>query len=88
MLLDARALCGLRTCDIRTYQGGLATCHHGWYLLDKEQVAPWVDQPLVYYKKFRIYYQEYDPSFHKQITRQDWGIAADGDHSEYDVPPC
>eukprot|EP00657_Telonema_sp_P-1_P009715 TRINITY_DN3950_c0_g1_i1.p1 TRINITY_DN3950_c0_g1~~TRINITY_DN3950_c0_g1_i1.p1 ORF type:complete len:175 (+),score=21.04 TRINITY_DN3950_c0_g1_i1:137-661(+) len=34
------------------------------------------------------YYQEYNASFHKQIERQDWGIAADGDHSEYDVPQC
>ena len=22
------------TCDIRTYAGGLSTCHHGWHLLD------------------------------------------------------
>jgi len=76
------------TCDIRTYIGGLETCHHGWILLDAEQEQPWTDQPLVYYKKFRIYYQEYNASFHKQISRSDWGIGADGDHSEYDVPQC
>jgi hypothetical protein len=39
------------TCDIRTYTGGLSTCHHAWILLDKDQEVPWKDQPLVYYKK-------------------------------------
>ena len=39
------------TCDIRTYEGGLSTCHHKWILLDKDQDQPWPDQPLVYYKK-------------------------------------
>jgi len=76
------------TCDIRDYVGGLQVCHHGWTLLDAEQEIPWQDQPLVYYKKFRIYYQEYNPSFHVQIARHDWGIGADGDHAEYDVPKC
>lgn len=42
----------------------------------------------MYYKKFRIYFQEYNASFHKPIERHDWGIAADGDHAEYDVPQC
>ena len=41
------------SCDIRTYAGGLATCLHGWHLLDADQELPWQDQPLVYYKKFR-----------------------------------
>ena len=72
----------------RTDTGGLATCHHGWSLLDADQEIPWADQPLVLYKKYRIYFQEFNASFHKQIQRQDWGIAADGDHSEYDVPKC
>eukprot|EP00038_Savillea_parva_P006493 m.164130 g.164130 ORF g.164130 m.164130 type:complete len:753 (-) comp12385_c0_seq1:70-2328(-) len=76
------------TCDLRTYVGGLSTCHHGWSLLDADQELPWKDQPLVYYKKFRIYFQEYNQSFHKEIQRTDWGIAADGDHAEYDVPQC
>lgn len=76
------------TCDLRTYTGGLATCHHGWSLLDAEQEVPWADQPLVLYKKYRIYFQEFDPQRHKQIERHDWGIGADGDHSEYDVPKC
>jgi hypothetical protein len=26
------------TCDLRTYVGGLETCHHGWDLLDADQV--------------------------------------------------
>ena len=76
------------TCDVRTYTGGLMTCHHKWVLLDAEQEQPWVDQPLVYYKKFRVYYQEYDASKHANLYRQDWGIGADGDHSEYDVIQC
>ena len=25
------------TCDIRTYVGGLSTCHHKWHLLDADQ---------------------------------------------------
>ena len=69
----------------------------GWHLLDAEQEIPWADQPLIYYKKFRVYYTEYKPSFHKQITRSDWGIGAGqgaptpaqarGD-DEYTVPQC
>jgi hypothetical protein len=80
------------TCDLRAYVGGLSTCHHGWHLLDAEQEVPWQDQPLVYYKKFRIWFQEYSPATrghpasHVQVIRHDWGIAADGDHAEYDVP--
>lgn len=76
------------TCDVRTYVGGLMSCHHGWVILDQEQEQPWMDQPLVYFKKFRIYYQEYDPKKHLNLERQDWGIGADGDHSEYDVIQC
>ena len=50
-----------------------------------QQEVPWQDTPLVYYKKFRIYFQPFNASHHKQIERHDWGIAADGDRSEYDV---
>jgi hypothetical protein len=32
--------------------------------------------------------QEYNASFHKELQRTDWGIAADGDNAEYDVPQC
>lgn len=76
------------SCDLRTYKGGLSTCHHGWKLLDADQEIPWQDQPLEYYKKLRIYFQEYKPDFHKQLFRRDWGIACDGAHAEYDVPQC
>eukprot|EP01052_Picozoa_sp_SAG31_P065187 SAG31_NODE_24014_length_491_cov_0.744898_1_plen_163_part_11 len=79
------------TCDIRSYMGGLSTCHHGWTLLDADQEIPWKDQPLTYYKKFRVYFQEFKTAptpTHIQTTRIDWGIGADGDHAEYDVPRC
>ena len=85
------------TCDIRTYTGGLAVCLHGWHLLDADQPIPWTDRPLVYYKKYRVYFQEYEPTKHKQIQRHDWGIGsgngaktpelANGG-AEYDVPQC
>ena len=29
------------SCDLRTYTGGLVSCHHGWHLLDAEQAIPW-----------------------------------------------
>ena len=85
------------TCDVRTYRGGLATCLHGWHLLDEEQAVPWADQPLVYHKKFRVYFQSYNASHHKQITRQDYGVGAGGGAAtpalatggdEYTVPQC
>lgn len=47
------------TCDIRTYVGGLSTCHDGWHLLDAEQEIPWEDQPITYYLKYRLYFQEF-----------------------------
>lgn len=64
------------------------TCHHGFKLLDADQDIPWPDQPLTYYKKFRVYFQEYNASSHRQIFREDWGIGAGGNHDEYDVPQC
>ena len=85
------------TCDLRTYRGGLATCHHGWVLLDADQEVPWQDRPLEIYKKYRVWFQEYraaaaspPPSAppHLNVVRQDWGIGADHDHAEYDVPRC
>ena len=76
------------TCDLRTYVGGQSVCHHGWHLLDADQEIPWQDQPLEYYKKFRVYFTEYNASHHVQITRRDWGIGAGGNHDEYDVPQC
>jgi len=87
------------TCDIRTVRGGLHTCLHGWHLLDEDQALPWPDQPLRYYKKYRVYFTEYRPGYHKNIFRQDMGIgASDGSDvpqtvspnggAEYDVPQC
>ena len=75
------------TCDLRTYVGGLNVCRHGWHLLDADQEVPWMDQPLVYYKKFRVYFQEWKPRVHKQIQRVDWCIASH-DGCEYEVPQC
>ena len=63
-------------------------CKHGWHLLDADQELPWPDKPLVYFKKFRVYFQDYNASRHVQIGRTDWGIGAGGNHDEYDVPRC
>ena len=65
------------TCDIRTYVGGLSTCHHMWSLLDADQEIPWSDQPITYYLKWRLYFQEYDPSHHVQAFDITWSIAGD-----------
>lgn len=47
------------TCDLRTYTGGIQTCRDGWRLLDKNQPVPWEDRPLVYYHKYRFWFQDY-----------------------------
>merc|ERR1712227_373959 len=73
------------TCDVRTYVGGQVACHHMWSLLDADQDIPWVDQPLEYSLKFRFWYQDYNPSYHKNVQRDTWGIASP---VEYDVPKC
>lgn len=73
------------TCDVRTYVGGQATCHHMWSLLDADQEIPWTDQPLQYHMKFRFWVQEYDASYHTNVNRQTWGIASP---VEYDIPKC
>ena len=64
------------------------TDHIQLHPADADQEIPWADQPLEYYKKFRIYFQELNASFHRQIYRQDWGIGADQDYAEYDVVQC
>jgi len=74
------------TCDIRTYAGGLSTCHHAWHLLDADQEIPWKDQPLTYRFKFRFYFQEYDTTRH--IPAYGWNTGIGGDTAEYDVPQC
>jgi hypothetical protein len=77
------------TCDVRKYVGGLQVCKHMFSLLDSDQEQPWPNQPLVYYQKYRFYFQEYNPNFHVvSVPRQGWGIAAAGGHAEYDVPQC
>ena len=73
------------TCDIRTYTGGQIACHHMWSLLDADQEIPWPDQPLEYHMKFRFWVQEYNASYHTQVSRTTWGIASP---VEYDVPKC
>ena len=74
------------TCDIRTYAGGLSTCHHGWHLLDADQEVPWPDQPLNYTFKWRFYFQEYSPAQH--VSAAGWNTGIGGDTAEYDVPQC
>ncbi|CAK0840641.1 unnamed protein product [Prorocentrum cordatum] len=78
------------TCDLRLYQGGLQTCHHGWHLLDADQEVPWQDQPLEYWMKFRLYFQDYDPAHHVSTLYgpawTQWSIGANT--AEYDVPQC
>ena len=55
-------------------------------LLDADQEIPWVDQPLRFQMKWRIWYQPYNASYHTNVQRtQTWGI---GSPVEYDVPRC
>ena len=75
------------TCDARAYTGGLQVCKHMWTLLEAEQGQPWPDQPLVYYQKYRFYFQEYNPALHVIAhPRAVWDIGAF--IGEYDVPQC
>jgi len=75
---------GNPSCDLRAYTGGQSCCHHLFTLLDKDQQTPWVDQPLEYHMKFRIYYQD-SPSI-KNVIQHNWGGMATP--TEYDVPKC
>jgi hypothetical protein len=62
---------------VRAYTGGLQVCKHKWSLLDADQEQPWPDQPLVYYQKYRFYYQEYKPDLHViSLPRAVWAIGA------------
>ena len=49
------------TCTIDQYAGGLRCCTSGNILLDKHQ-NPWEDNKLVYYMKFRFWYQDFVPA--------------------------
>lgn len=73
------------TCDLRSYSGGQTACHHMFSLLDADQDIPWPDQPLEYHLKFRFWVQEYNASYHTDVSRTTWGIASP---VEYDVPKC
>lgn len=46
--------------------------------------VPWADQPLVYYMKYRLYFQEFQAPTHKVAYDHTWGIG--GATGEYDVP--
>ena len=78
---------GNPTCDVRAYVGGLQVCKHKWSLLDADQEQPWPDQPLVFFQKYRFYFQEYDAAKHVIVhPRTVWAIGAY--IGEYDVPQC
>jgi hypothetical protein len=75
------------TCDVRAYVGGLQVCKHMWSLVDEAQGQPWESIPLIYYQKYRFYFQEFDPRLHVvSVPRSVWAIGAF--IGEYDVPPC
>lgn len=76
------------TCDVRYYRGGQWACHHKWSLLDADQEIPWVDKPLVFHHKWRIWVQPYNASYHTPLH---YGHDTDlviGSPYEYDVPKC
>jgi hypothetical protein len=49
------------TCDLEAYRGGLKCCTSGNILLDKGQ-NPWEENKLVYYMKWRFWFQDYVPA--------------------------
>jgi len=84
------------TCTIEQYAGGLDCCKSGNILLDHDQ-NPWPDNHLVYYMKWRFYFQDYtpavaedtaagvaaQPSSHQNLVRFFYETEADA--GEYDV---
>lgn len=77
------------TCDLRTYVGGVQMCKNNFILLDADQVIPWQDQPLVYRKKFRFWFQEVPVAPTPQVYNVfRWGFGIGNAISEYDVPQC
>lgn len=49
------------SCYLQDYRGGLKCCTSGNILLDKDQ-NPWEDNKLVYYMKWRFWFQDYVPA--------------------------
>eukprot|EP00501_MAST-03F_sp_TOSAG23-6_P000551 GSMAST32.ASY1.ANO1.572.1 assembled CDS len=87
-------------CTLEQYVGGLACCHHGNILLDKDQ-NPWMNQKLEYRMKFRFWFQEYKPATtivspsmiatvstasHENLWRYYYQTEAFA--GEYEVPKC
>ena len=70
------------------YTGGQWACHHMWSLLDADQEIPWVDQPLVFYHKWRIWVQPYNESYHTPLHYGQNTDLTIGSPYEYDVPKC
>lgn len=59
-----------------------------WSLLDADQEIPWVDQPLVFYHKWRIWVQPYNESYHTPLHYGQNTDLTIGSPYEYDVPKC
>ena len=81
------------TCTSTAYAGGLQCCHHGRIMLDTEQVAVSMKQPLLrYHMKWRFWYQEYVPASgsskasHEDLPRIYYQTEARA--GEYDIPPA
>ena len=59
-----------------------------WSLLDADQEIPWVDQPLVFYHKWRLWVQPYNESYHTPLHYGQNTDLTIGSPYEYDVPKC
>jgi hypothetical protein len=81
------------TCFLEAYQGGLKCCTSGNILLDKGQ-DPWEDNKLVYYMKWRFWFQDYVPADPAAAPPRPYGShqnlvrffkETEADAGEYDV---
>ena len=87
------------SCSIETYNGGMICCHHGIYLLDKDQTIP--PDTFKFRMRFRFWYE--DPSTvvsSSSVSKMVWGDdlpyqnaffvfrETEIAHGEYDVPKC
>lgn len=68
------------TCDINLYDGGMSCCRGGQFLLDADQEIPALVDEVHF--KWRWYYEEYQPTVHKQTFHLEWQFG----HIEYSVP--